>query len=44
MFDREKWDRANVSDEQITAIDAFFDSIFENMDPATLALNPTSVK
>jgi len=44
MFDRENWDRANVTDTQITAIDAFFDSIFQGMNTSTLALAPTEVK
>lgn len=44
IFDLNKWDKDKVTPAQIYAIDAFFDSIFENMDLATMTLRPYNVK
>jgi hypothetical protein len=44
MFDRTNYNKNEVTAEQITTIDAFFDSLFVGMTPASLLLAPTSVK
>lgn len=44
IFDRTNWDKANVTDDQIAKIDAFFDSIFKDMkEDSTVTLAPTEV-
>jgi hypothetical protein len=44
MFDRNNYNKNEVTAAQITAIDNFFDSLFVGITPATLVLAPTSVK
>jgi hypothetical protein len=44
IFDRTNWDKANVTDDQVAKIDAFFDSIFKGMtEDSSVTLQPTEV-
>lgn len=44
IFDRKHWNRDAVTEEQVRAIDSFFDSLFAGMkEDATMELQPSYI-